>query len=65
MTIRKFSADKNRMRYPKNTVWKGEEFVGARNLFVKFFLVKYLKFYESEIRFSDVRFCREPEKGIL
>ena len=65
MTIRKFSTDKNRMRYPKSTVWKGEEFVGARNLFVKFFLVKYLKFYESEIRFSDVRFCREPEKGIL
>ena len=65
LTIRKFCSNPNRMRFPKETVWKGIEFEGARNLFVKFYLIKHMKFYESEIRFSDVRFCREPEKGIL
>ena len=65
LTIRKFSNLKDKMRYPKETVWTGPEFFGARNLFVRYYLVKKMKFLESEIRFSDVRFCRELEKGIL
>ena len=65
MTIRKFSNLKNKMRYSKEDVWTGPEFSGARNLFVRYYLVVKMKFNEREIRFSDVRFCREPEKGIL
>ena len=49
----------------KETIWKGNKFEGARNLFMKYNLIKYMHFYEAQIRLSEVRFCCVPEKGIF
>ena len=65
INIRNFSKRPDKMRFSKEEVWKGDKFSGARNLFVNFYLTQILKFNQNEVRFKNVRFCREAHKGIL
>ena len=63
--IRRFPKRPDVHRFSKEEVFKGEKFSSARSLFVEFFLLQIMKFQPHEIRFRNVRMCREPEKGIL
>ena len=63
--IRRFSKRQDAHRFPNEEVFKGEKFASARSLFVEFYLTQIMRFHPNEIRFKNIRMCREPEKGIL